>query len=246
MHISQKKCTFAVSKETMFGRWKKYIEAGLHSRQIWLLALVSTYCVLAVMMNYLCMKPISFGTSFIWMDGGLLISWLVFLIANVIVEAYDKQTAIFVSGIATVLALLVSLLGVAEVHIPSLPQYSAQADHFAHVFSNGPRTIVSSAVAFFISNVVNVEIIAAYRHQGTRLIPFWGRAVISTIVGQMVDNTLFQVLAFAPVGWSLYEMYWRDIWTAVGMSTAFETVVEALFVPLITLPLSKYLTGLKD
>lgn len=178
------------------------------------------------------------------MDGGLLVSWIVFLISNVIVEAYDKRTAIWVSGVATVVALVVSVIAVIEVHLPTLSGYSEQAEHFAHVFSNGPRTIVASAIAFFVGNVVNVSIIDRMKRNSTqemRLPSFWLRAFVSTLIGQAVDNLLFQTLAFAPIGLTLYEMYWRDIWTAVGISTAFETVVETLFVPLITLPLTRYI-----
>lgn len=216
------------------------------TKQSWLLILTGTYCVISVMMNYLCMKPLNFGTGVVWMDGGLLISWIVFLISNVIVEAYDKKTAILISGIATVLTLAISFLGVAEVKMPTLPQYADQAEHFAHIFSNGPRTILSSAIAFFVGNWVNVSVIARLKQSATRFTnSFWLRAVVSTIVGQIVDNSLFQVLAFAPIGLSVYEMLWHDIWTAVGISSLFETVVEALFVPLITLPLTKYIQNLE-
>jgi len=212
--------------------------------------LTGTYCVISVMMNYLCMKPLNFGTGFIWMDGGLLISWIVFLISNVIVEAYDKRTAIIITGIAAVLTLLISCLGWLEVQLPTSPHYHSQAEHFSYIFSNGPRTIISSVIAFFVGNVVNVSVIARLKtnHQSpiTNHQSFWLRAVISTIIGQIVDNSLFQVLAFAPIGLSLYEMHWQDIWTAVGMSSAFETVVEALFVPLITLPLTRHILSLDN
>jgi len=231
----------------------------LDTKQTWLLMLTGTYCVISVMMNYLCMKPMSFGTGFIWMDGGLLISWIVFLISNVIVEAYDKRTAIIITGIAAILTLLISCLGWLEVQLPTLTQYETQAEHFAYIFSNGPRTIISSVIAFFVGNVVNISVIAklkgrtsSYRlEDGTSCLQFrgerafWLRAVISTIIGQIVDNSLFQVLAFAPIGLSLYEMHWRDIWTAVGMSSAFETLVEAFFVPLITLPLTRHILSIK-
>jgi len=227
----------------------------LDTKQTWLLLLTGTYCVISVMMNYLCMKPMNFGTGFIWMDGGLLISWIVFLISNVLVEAYDKRTAIVITGIAAILTLLVSCLGWLEVQLPTLSQYTDQANHFAYIFSNGPRTIISSAIAFFIGNVVNISVIARlkqpihpspiHRFTDSPIHPsFWLRAVISTIIGQIVDNSLFQVLAFAPVGLSLFEMHWRDIWTAVGMSSAFETIVEAFFVPLITLPLTRHILSL--
>ncbi|MCQ2310556.1 MAG: queuosine precursor transporter [Paludibacteraceae bacterium] len=221
-----------------------------NTKQSWLLLLTGAYCVISVMMNYLCMKPMSFGTDWIWMDGGLLISWLTFLISNILVEAYDKHTAILITGIATVLTLAVSVLGVAEVYLPTLPQYTGQAEHFAYIFSNGPRTIVASALAFFAGNVCNVSVIARLKKNDTStrqslLFPFWIRAVVATVIGQIVDNTLFQVLAFAPIGLSIYEMFWHDIWTAIGVSVLFESVVEAFFVPLIALPLTRHIISLK-
>lgn len=212
--------------------------------QGWLLALTGAYCVIAVMMNYLCMKPLTFGTSFVWMDGGLVVSWMVFLISNVITEVYGKKVAVRVAAIAGVVAFFTSLVAMLEVFLPTLPEYHDQSVHFAHIFGNAPRTIVSSALAFFLGNLVNVEIIdvmkrrVAGRDNGGR---FFSRAVFSTIIGQLVDNGVFQVVAFAPVGLSIYEMRWVDIFTAVGMSTVFEASVEALFVPVLTIPLTKYL-----
>lgn len=223
----------------------------LDTRQSWLLLLTGTYCVISVMMNYLCMKPMSFGTDIIWMDGGLLISWLVFLISNILVEAYSKKTAVLVICIATVITLLISVLGVIEVYLPTLPQYATQAEHFAYIFSNGPRTIVSSVVAFFVGNVVNVSVIAWLKTSpslfaNTNGKAFWLRAVVATVIGQVVDNSLFQILAFAPIGLNLYEMLWHDIWTAIGISVLFESVVEMFFVPLIALPMTRHIMTLDN
>ena len=216
------------------------------NRSEWLLALTSFYCVISVMMNLLCMKPLSFGTSFIWMDGGLLISWISFLLSNVITEVYGKRTAIVAAGIAAVVSFIVSLIGLLEVYLPTLPEYSDQATHFAHVFSNGPRTIISSSIAFFIGNLINVEIIHVFRKKAVAQgkdnnAKFTFRAIFSTIIGQFVDNGLFQTLAFAPVGFTLYEMRWVDIGTAVVSSTIIETLMESFFVLLVTIPLTRYL-----
>lgn len=215
----------------------------------WLLGLTGAYCVISVMMNLLCMKPMSFGTDFIWMDGGLLISWIVFLISNVITEVYGKRQAIVVTGIATIVAFCMSVVAAVETYLPTLPEYAEQSEHFANIFSNGPRTIVSSTVAFFVGNVINVEIIDHFRKRAKKNnndngVRFTFRAIISTIVGQLVDNGLFQTLAFAPIGISLYEMRLVDIGTAILTSTAFETVVESFFVGFVTIPLTKYLKKL--
>lgn len=215
----------------------------------WLLALTGAYCVISVMMNLLCMKPMSFGTNFIWMDGGLLISWIVFLISNVITEVYGKREAIVVAGIATIIAFMMSIIAALEVFLPTLPQYNAQAEHFANIFSNGPRTITSSAIAFFLGNLINVEIIDRLRNKAKTLNNdntkrFNFRAVLSTIVGQFADNAMFQIFAFAPIGISIFEMQWKDIGSAIAMSTIVETIIESFFIGFVTIPLTRYLKKL--
>ena len=49
------------------------------------------------------------------------------------------------------------------------------------------------------------------------------------------------VLAFAPIGISVYEMAWFDIMTAVLSGTEIELVVESCFVPFLTIPLTRWL-----
>ena len=56
-----------------------------------LIALSVLYVVVAVMMNILAMKPLSFGSPVIICDGGLLISWGVFMISNIIVEVWGGE-----------------------------------------------------------------------------------------------------------------------------------------------------------
>lgn len=212
--------------------------------QEWLLALTGAYCVISVMMNYLCMKPLSFGSDFVWMDGGLVVSWMVFLISNVITEVYGKRTAFRVVVIAAVVAFFSSVVAAIEVALPTLPEYREQGVHFAYIFNSAPRTIVSSVLAFLLGGWINVEVIDRLKRRvegRDGWFPFLFRAVVSTVFGQLVDNGVFQVLAFAPIGLTLFEMRWVDIFTAVGMSTIIETVIEAAFVPTITLPLTKYI-----
>ena len=226
--------------------FKSFKEIFQLNKTQWLLALTGTYCVVAVMMNILCVKPLGFGTVLTWMDGGLFISWLVFLIANVITEVYGKRTAQLVAGIATIVAFCISIVAALEVYIPTLPEYAEQNEHFKFIFNNGPRTIISSAIAFYLGNLVNVHIIdrlkkIAIRHNNDNGFRFTFRAVVSTIIGQFVDNALFEILAFAPIGISAFEMQWKDIATIVLIGTPIETAIEAFFVPLITIPFSKYL-----
>ena len=69
------------------------------------------------------------------------------------------------------------------------------------------------------------------------------RAVLSTVVGQFIDNFTFASLAFAPIGISAFEMEWKHIFTSSCFGTFMETVNESIFVPFITIPV---ITRLKE
>ena len=221
------------------------------SSQEYLQGLSSLYVITAVMMNIFAMKALSFGSSVIICDGGLLISWGVFLISNVIVEVWGKRKAVDVATFAAIVALVIMLLGRLIVAIPTLPSYADQAQAFGMVFSNGPRTILASVTAFWVGNYVNVHIIHVFKsfleRRGTdNKVYFFLRAAISTLFGQFADNILFMGIAFGPVGLSVYEMTWYDILTAALSGTVIELVVESIFVPMITIPLVKKIRARKD
>ena len=78
---------------------------------------------------------------------------------------------------------------------------------------------------------------AAKNKEGAKGLLFF-RAVVSTIFGQFVDNMLFATLAFAPIGLSLFETSWTTILTTSLFGTFMESIIESLFVPFITIPVS--------
>jgi len=211
-----------------------------------LIGLSVVYVAVAVTMNIFCMKALSFGTSVIICDGGLIISWLVFLVSNVIVEVWDERTAVFLSTVAAIVSFVLMVIGRLIVFIPTLPEYAEQEHAFALIFSNGPRTIFASVTAFWVGNLVNVHIIyrikqALEKRHRDNGVKFFGRAAFSTLIGQLADNMLFMALAFAPIGLSVYEMSWFDIMTAVLSGTILELVVESCFVPFLTMPITRWL-----
>ena len=216
----------------------------------YLIYLAVVYVVIAVTMNIFCMKSLSFSSPIIICDGGLLISWGVFLISNVIVEVWGEKESIKIVTFASIVTFIIMLIGRLIVFIPTLDSYSEQADAFARIFSNGPRTIISSVIAFWCGNFINVHIIAKWKAhiakgKDNKLL-FFMRAAFSTLIGQLADNAIFSILAFAPIGISLYEMAWKDIYTAVLSGTVIELAVESCFVPFITIPLTRKIRAVKE
>lgn len=213
----------------------------------YLVVLSMLYASVSLAMNVFCMKPLSWGTDVVFSDGGQTISWIVFLISNVIVEVWGEKESIKVISFAAITTFLLLIIGRLLVMVPVLPEYMEQNNAFSLVFSNGPRTIISSIIAFWIGGFINVEIISfmkkIIRKDGK--VQFFLRASFSTLIGQLVDNALFMVLAFAPVGLSLYEMMWKDIISSVIIGTAIELLIESCMVPFVTIPLSKHISKIK-
>ena len=131
--------------------------------------------------------------------------------------------------------------------VPVLPEYYEQNNAFSLVFSNGPRTIISSIIAFWIGGFINVKIIAVMKKTTKKdgKTAFFIRSSFSTLIGQLIDNALFMVLAFAPIGISVYEMMWKDIFSSVIIGTVIELLIESCMVPFVTIPLSKHIAKIK-
>lgn len=183
-------------------------------------------------MNIFCMKPLSFGSDIIVMDGGLLISWISFAIINIIAESYGSITARKVTWLSGIVSFALLIIGVLITMIPTTGIYLDQATHFKYIFSNGIRTYIASTVAYIIGNFVNIFLMVESKRKDKKknVTTFFIRSVASLLFAQAVDNFIFETLAFAPIGLSIYEMRYGDILTASICSTVFEVLVHALFI----------------
>jgi len=213
-----------------------------------LLLLTGLYTAVSLAMNIFCMKAISWGTDVVFSDGGQVVSWSVFLIANIITEVWGEEKSMKVITFSAITTFTLLVIGRLLVLVPSTPDYEAQTTAFALIFSNGPRTIISSITAYWIGGFVNVHIIALLKKRWEKKDnggKFFVRASFSSLIGQIVDNAIFSIMAFAPLGISAYEMLWKDILSAVIIGSVIEVVLESFMVPLVTFPVTKSLLKLK-
>lgn len=208
---------------------KKYVTLSL---------IMSLYCVFTVVQNLFEMKTL--GTStFAFGGGGIMVSWASFMLMDISTELFGKKSTMRVYTVAGIINLLIVLLAQVVILLPGT--YPEQNAAFTQIFSNGPRTAIASFIAFWFGNFVNMHIMVKMKDRAngskSKLLLFL-RAVVSTIFGQFIDNGLFAVLAFAPIGLSVFEMTWVDILTSVLFGTFCETLIESCFVPFITIPVT--------
>lgn len=199
---------------------------------------MAIYSVFTVVQNLFEMKTLG-TSSFAFGGGGIMLSWATFMIMDITTELFGEKETMKVYTFAGLLNLFIVILAQIVIAIPGV--YEEQNAAFAQIFSNGIRTAASSFIAFWIGNFVNAKIMVSMKRAAgnskSKLL-FFVRAVVSTIFGQFVDNMTFATLAFAPIGISLFEMTWRDILTSALFGTFMETIIESVFVPFITIPVS--------
>lgn len=197
--------------------------------------IMSLYTTFTVVQNLFEMKTL--GTeAFAVGGGGIMLSWATFMLMDISTELFGKKDTMKIYTFAGLVNLLIVLLAQVVILIPGT--YPEQNDAFIRIFSNGPRTVLASFAAFWVGNFVNMQIMLKMHDAdktGSKFMLFL-RALVSTVFGQFVDNALFATLAFAPIGLSVFEMTWKDIFTSSCMGVVNETLIETIWMPLITIP----------
>lgn len=202
----------------------------------WILFIGAFYFSGTILQNILAVKMIGTPT-FNFMDGGVIISWLVFACMDIITEVLGKKKAINYFTFSTILNLFFTGVYVIVILAPGTDEIMSGA--ISMVLGTNWRITLASVSAFWVGNYINASIMHAMRVNSkneNKTSGFILRAVLSTLFGQLVDNFLFYAMAFGPFGISgTYELEWISIVQNVGITTIVETAFEALMSPLTAL-----------
>lgn len=196
--------------------------------------LTACFCLSVVMMNLLANKII-FRLDFVAADGGLLVSWVVFLSMDIVTKAFGQRTATTLSFFALGINLCVSLLFWLVSIIPTETDYTAFNTTVGGVWF----IVFSSSVAFIASailnNCLNETIGRFFRKNPDGKAAYITRSYISTLVGQFFDNLIFAVLTFmvfAPVFWGPeYSLTLSQCLGSAILGALLELMVEIVFSP---------------
>ena len=207
----------------------------------WLIVITAFYVAGSILQNILAVK--TFGTSVLAITtGGTLISWLVFACMDVITEVFGKRRAILTFVGSAILNILFNIVCWIAISIPGTSSFINDA--YTTVLGTGWRIALGSIIAFLLGNYINTQIMYVMKKHSkdsNKSLGFIGRAITSTLFGQLVDNGLFYLIAFAPLGIAgTVENSWQMIGTLVLCTTLIETVVESIVSP-ITAKFVKYL-----
>lgn len=187
------------------------------------LSTISVFFVSVLLIsNIASTKIVDFG--WFTFDGGTLLFPLSYIFGDILTEVYGYKKSRQVIWLGFFSALLMSLVFVVVGLLPAASDWGNQAAYDT-ILGATPRIIVASLLAFLSGEFSNSFILAKMKiwTKGKML---WARTIGSTIVGELVDSTLFILIAFAGI------LPGSLLLTLIISNYIFKTLVEILFTPI--------------
>ncbi|GIV06427.1 MAG: transporter [Fimbriimonadales bacterium] len=162
---------------------------------IWFVMVVALFLTSLLLSNIIAAKVISVGG--LVMSSAIVIFPVSYIIGDVLTEVYGYRRARVVIWIGFACNLLVVLIISAAIAMPPAPFYEHQ-QAFETVLGVAPRLMLASLIAYLVGEFTNSFVLAKLKiaTQGRWL---WTRTISSTMVAQILDTTLFTMVAFAGV-----------------------------------------------
>lgn len=208
----------------------------------YMLAITIFYAMGSILINLMAIRTFGVYDGFAPViqitTAGSLISWLVFACMDIITEVSGKKKAIQMFWITGILNVVLTGIAALACLIPGTP---GTQDAYVGVFGFNWGIALASIAAFLLGNYANAIIMWVMKTRASDPKSgkgFTVRLIVSTLVGQFIDNAFFYILALAPkfgIG-GLSNPYvlcqtWGLLFEMVGFTTAIELVVEAAFSP---------------
>jgi uncharacterized integral membrane protein (TIGR00697 family) len=126
---------------------------------------------------------------------GVLFFPISYFFGDVLTEVYGyaRDRRVVWSGFAAL--VFAALVTAVIVHLPPSDFYRDKQAAVETIFGNTPRIVCASIIAFWCGSFVNSYVLAKMKiwSQGRWL---WTRTIGSTIVGELIDSSLFYFIAF--------------------------------------------------
>ena len=156
---------------------------------------------------------------------GVLFFPISYFFGDILTEVYGyaRDRRVVWAGFAAL--AFASLMAATIVHMPPAKDWMSHQAAIEQVFGNTPRIVVASIMAFWCGSFVNSFVLAKLKiwTPGRGL---WTRTIGSTMCGELVDSTIFLLVAFYGI-WSTELLL-----TAICSQYILKVLWEVLATPL--------------
>ena len=172
--------------------------------------------------NIAATKVVAIGP--ILTDGGAILFPIAYIFGDVLTEVYGFRYARRAIWSGFAMMLLAVLTFTAVRFLPAAAEYHDQAA-FEAVLGFFPRIVVASLVAYLVGEFINSFVLAKLKiiTKGKQL---WLRLIGSTVVGELLDTTIFAFIAFGGIIVGLNMLNY------IVVGWVFKTLVEVVMLPI--------------
>lgn len=209
--------------------------------------LLAAFCLAVVLMNTLANKTIV-STSWIDIDGGILCAWLIFMAMDLTAQHFGPRAATKMSLVGLAVNLLVcGIFGIASIinigggawspawNYATEEGFTIANEAVNSLFAGSWQVLLASSVAFIVSaivnNTMNWSVGKLFKNKTAPRTEYVTRAYISTMLGQFVDNWIFNFLLFIVLfkdpTWSILS-----VTTCAALGALVELFMEVVFSPI--------------
>lgn len=195
--------------------------------------------VATVLMNILANKSI-IELPWLIQDAGILLSWVGFLVGDLLVKNFGSKNAIRVNLTSLAISLFISgLLAIVGV-IPGTWSSAVGSVNASEINSavnavmgNVWYVIIGSAVASAVGLILNgiTQGLMLKKIEAKHGDKYWGfvlASATSTIIGQVIDNMVFAAL----ISVNFFGWGWKQVIICSLTGAIFELIIELVFSPL--------------
>ena len=199
----------------------------------------SFFILTLFVMNLLANKSLNIPVLWLKLDAGYIISWLLFLIMDVLTKHFGPKAATTISILATLINLVLCFVLFIASILPGMwgEAFVAGSESVINTaldktFGGTWYVILGSTVAFIVSsicnNFTNYAIGMGFKKNPNSFFAYITRSYLSTAVGQFVDNLTFSMLVgHIFFGWSFIHCL-----LSAAICMFIELICEAVFSPI--------------
>ena len=160
-----------------------------------------------------------FGWS---VPGGTIVFVVTYILSDIFSEVYGYKASRFACWLGFALNMFAILMLQITIWLPA-PEWFQYSEEFALVLGQAPRTLFAGMAAYVLGDWMNDLVFKKLRERHGAGRKFALRAILSSFCGEVIDSSIFTVLAFAGI-LPISEIV-TTIITLVLLKTAYEIAI---------------------
>lgn len=186
------------------------------------------FVVALVVSNIITSKQVLLPFN-ITMTGAVFIFPITYILSDLVSEVYGYRWSRIICYLGFAANLFATIVFSLVIESPA-PSYWQNQEAFQTVLGNSPRILAASLLAFLIGDLVNDKVFAKMKAKyPTSIKGFGWRAILSSLLGELVDSLIFLPLAF------LGQMPVQTLVIMTITQVAIKTGYELVILPFTTL-----------